>query len=136
MRIANSGSKFVGALAVAFLSLTLLGAPYAKGSTQQETLSRKQARWLIAHAETPAQHAQLAAYYRQQAKHWLKEASEHTKMAATYPTLNASKQPSISVLNSSIGHCRYWAEVLTKRAHQDERLAAAQAKMAQATAIK
>lgn len=132
MKITRAGSTLVGVFALALLSLPILGAPNLKGATQSEAISKKEARWLVGHAETPAQHLQLTEYYRQQATESLKEANKHNSMFD--PQAGPSKLGWLGYIPRK--HCSYWAGVLTKRAQNDEAEANVQEKLAMATSRK
>lgn len=83
----------------------VLWVPLPAASQQQEKLSKKELKTLIATAKAPEDHLRLAAYYRAQANDYLGRQKQHQADAEVYESnpRYPTKYPSASK------HCRDWA---------------------------
>jgi len=90
----------------AIIFCTVLSGPLPAAGQQQEKLSKKELKSLIATAKTSEDHLRLAAYYRAQANDYLARQKQHEADAEMYdsnPRQYPSKYPTAGQ------HCRDWA---------------------------
>ena len=99
---------------------TLLFSPVPAAGQQQEKLSKKELKTLIATAKTPEDHLRLAAYYRAQANDYLARKKQHEADAEVYDS-NPSQYPTKPI--SAGQHCRDWAGMDGRSAKQELALA-------------
>lgn len=112
------------------MALATIAFGQASPATQprSEKLSRQQLQTLVATAKTPAEHERIAHYYAAKAQTDRTQAREHAQMAESFrknPVTNSAKQ-SISTVN----HCTYVAQSLTKDAAKMQKLADEHERMA------
>ena len=113
---------------VAILLAIAVATPVARPAVEQEKLSHKELKALIASARTPADHERIAAYYRAEAQTLAAKQREHEeeleqyyKNTARYP----SKYPTMG------DHCRGLATYYKMTAQKAAALAEMHEQLAQ-----
>ena len=112
------------------LLLIALASGLAFAAESTPTMSKDEAKQLIAKASTSKDHHRLAAYFTQKAEMMDSEAAEHEELAKQYannPGIHEMKHP---MSGKTAGHCKYFAQAARKAAAQDRALAAAHEDMA------
>ena len=112
------------------LLMIALAAGLAFAAESTPTMSKAEAKELIAKANTSEEHHRLAAYFTQKAEKMEAEAVEHEELAKEYfnnPGIHAMKHP---MSGQTAGHCKYFAQAARKAAAEDRALAAAHEEMA------
>ena len=112
------------------LLMIALAAGLAFAAESTPTMSKAEAKELIAKASTSEEHHRLAAYFTQKAEKMDAEAAEHEELAKEYfnnPGIHAMKHP---MSGQTAGHCKYFAQAARKAGAEDRALAAAHEEMA------
>lgn len=121
----------IAAVTVAILAMSsTLPLSLAASDSQSKPISKNELKVLLKTAKEPADHRKIAEYYRQEAQRLAAEARDHQGMAEIYkkrPLPFEGKHPYGSV---GLSHCRYWADLETKEAHEAEALATLHDEMA------
>ena len=123
-------NKFHRITNTASLLSLIVFASLACAAESTPTISKAEAKELIAKASTPEDHHRLAAYFTQKAETMEAEAVEHEELAKEYfnnPGIHAMKHP---MSGNTAGHCKYFAQAARKAAAEDRALAAAHEAMA------
>lgn len=89
--------------------------PLARPAVEQEKLTPKELKTLIASAKTPADHQRIAAHYRAEARNLEAKQREHEEELAEYYK-NTSRYP--SKYPTMGDHCRSLATYYKIAAHQ------------------
>lgn len=119
-----------------FASLVMFSLPvFAIQSTApelqtQQKLSKKQLKYLVNHAKTPADHLQLAAYYRHKAQQLRNRSAAHKAEAQGYASRTVF-EPKTGIPGGLLRHCREWAWRYAEDAKQADALAAMHDKLSQ-----
>jgi hypothetical protein len=119
-----------------FVSLGMFSLPgFAVQSTAPELqteqqLSKKQLKYLLHQARTPADHLQIPAYYRQKAKQLRDRSSERNTEADGYANRSVF-EPKTGIPGGLLGHCREWAWRYAEDARKAEAMAETHEKLAQ-----
>lgn len=129
MRLENTTQKITRRCSS--LLLIVLTAALTLAAQSVPTMSKAEAKQLIAKASTPEDHHRLAAYFTQKAEKMESEAVEHEELAKEYsnnPGIHAMKHP---MSGNTAAHCKYFATAARKAAAEDRALALAHNKMAE-----
>jgi hypothetical protein len=119
-----------------FVSLVMLSLPaFAVQPTAPELqieqkLSKKQLKYLLNHARTPADHLQLAAYYRQKAQQLRDRSAAQTTEADGYAKRTVF-EPKTGIPGGLLRHCREWAWRYAEDAKKANAMAETHEKLAQ-----
>ncbi len=123
----NALQKMIHSAWLLFLIAVFAGLAPAADS---KSLTKAEAKQLIAKASTAEDHHKLAAYFTEKAERLEAEASEHEELAKEYarnPGIHEMKHP---MSPNTAAHCKYFAEAARKAAKEDRALAAAHEAMA------
>ena len=123
-------NKFHRITNTASLLSLIVFASLACAAESTPTISKAEAKELIAKASTPEDHHRLAAYFTQKAEKMEAEAVEHEELAKEYfnkPGIHPMKHP---MSGKTAAHCKYFAQAARKAAAEDRALAAAHEDMA------
>ena len=110
--------------AVAVLAV-LISAP---AGAQSKTISQKELKNLIAHAETKADHERIAQYFDAEAAKYAAEAKQHDELAGIYQKSTPSAKPPGP--SQTFNHCDALSKSLQKAADDARALAAEHREMA------
>lgn len=105
--------------------LIALAAGFAFAADPTPTMTKAEAKELIAKASTTEDHHRLATYFNQKAEMMDAEAAEHENLAKGYannPGIHAMKHP---MSGNTAAHCKYFAQAARKAATEDRALSAA-----------
>ena len=121
---------------IVLLTIPLLAiltfAGWAMADEAGASMSKAEAKELIAKATSAQDHHRLAVYFTAKAANMEAEAVEHDELAVEYekhPGVGARRDPMSA---KSAGHCHYFAKVARQAAEQDRAMAAAHEGMARA----
>jgi len=98
----------------------------APAGAQSKTISQKELKNLIAHAETKADHERIAQYFDAEAAKYAAEAKQHDELAGIYQ----KSTPSAKNASQSFNHCDSVSKSLQKAADDARALAAEHREMA------
>ena len=113
---------------VRMLLAIAIAMPPAQSAGQQQTLTKKELKALIASAKTPADHELIAEHYRFEAKRLAAKQQEHERQLAEYysdySTYHPSKYPTwADHCRGLAAHYKISAAKATAQADMHERLA-------------
>ena len=100
----------------------------APAGAQSKTISHKELKNLIAHAETKADHERIAQYFDAEAAKYAAEAKQHDELAAIYQKSTPSAKPPGP--SQTFNHCDALSKSLQKAADDARALAAEHREMA------
>lgn len=105
-----------------------IAVPPAQPAAQQDKLTKKELKALIASAKAPADHERIAAYYRAEVQRLDAKYRQHEEDLAGYnrnPLRYSSKYPTMG------DHCRGWASYYKMAAERAAALATMHERLAQ-----
>ena len=116
----------------ALLAVSLCGLTLQPGAdaADKPSLSKKEAKALVATAKTPGDHMKLARYFNEEADRLEAEAKDHEELAQEYrnhPSAMAMKTP---MSPNSAEHCVYFAKAARDAAKAARELANSHEQMA------
>jgi hypothetical protein len=104
-----------------FLLLVALAASLAFAAESTPTISKAEAKQLIATANSPEDYQKLAGYFTQKAEMMDAEAAEHEELAKEYAKNPHSMKGPMGFKTSE--HCKYFEQAARKAAAEDRALA-------------
>lgn len=119
--------KTISAVAVV-LTIAAIGFLSSGSAEQGENLKQ-----MVAEAKTPADHQAVAAFYQEESARLQKDATRHAELAQWWANL-AGGEALGSGRYQQAEHCRRFADLLEKAAHEAQALAKGHESMAQSVA--
>lgn len=112
------------------LVLAFFAATGLLRAQDSDHMSRQDLKSLIANAKTPEDHERIAKHFDAEADQLEAQAKDHQELAAQYKANPSGQEQKHPMSGRTAGHCKYFADDVSKAAKEDRALAADHRQMA------